>query len=107
MAERYSRIRSRSLSLCESLTAEDMTIQVMPEVSPTKWHLAHTTWFFERFILRANLNNYQVFNEHYDYLFNSYYYTAGEMHARTRRGLLSRPGVDEIGRYRAYVDEHM
>jgi ergothioneine biosynthesis protein EgtB len=107
LSERYQRIRSQSLALCESLTAEDMTVQVMPEVSPTKWHLAHTTWFLERFILKANLTDYRVFNEHYDYLFNSYYYTAGEMHARTRRGLLSRPGVDEIVRYRAYVDEHM
>jgi len=84
-----------------------MTVQVMPEVSPTKWHLAHTTWFFERFILTPNLSDYRVYNEHYDYLFNSYYYTAGEMYARTRRGLLSRPGVDEIIRYRAHVDEHM
>jgi ergothioneine biosynthesis protein EgtB len=107
LSGRYQRIRSQSLALCESLTAEDMTVQAMPEVSPTKWHLAHTTWFFERFILTPNLSDYRVFNEHYDYLFNSYYYTAGEMHARTRRGLLSRPGVDEIVRYRTHVDEHM
>jgi ergothioneine biosynthesis protein EgtB len=107
LAQRYQRIRDQSLSLCESLAAEDMTVQSMPDTSPTKWHLAHVTWFFERFILTPGMSGYEVFDESFDYLFNSYYYTAGEMHARPRRGLLSRPTVDQIVAYRAHVDEHM
>jgi ergothioneine biosynthesis protein EgtB len=107
LSQRYQRIRDQSLSLCENLAAEDMTIQSMPDSSPTKWHLAHVTWFFERFILTPRMSGYEVFDEGFDYLFNSYYYTAGEMHARPRRGLLSRPTVDRVVAYRAYVDEHM
>jgi ergothioneine biosynthesis protein EgtB len=107
LSQRYQRIRDQSLSLCENLATEDMTIQSMPDSSPTKWHLAHVTWFFERFILTPRMSGYEVFDEGFDYLFNSYYYTAGEMHARPRRGLLSRPTVDRVVAYRAYVDEHM
>jgi len=107
LPQRYQRIRDQSLSLCESLTAEDMTVQSMPDTSPTKWHLAHVTWFFERFILTPGMSGYEVFDEGFDYLFNSYYYTAGEMYARPRRGLLSRPAVDRIVAYRKHVDEHM
>ncbi len=103
----YRAIRQQSVELTRTLVAEDMVIQTMPDVSPTKWHLAHVSWFFERFILGQHLDGYRPFDERYDFLFNSYYYTAGQMHARPRRGLLSRPTVAEIFDYRAYVDEHM
>ncbi len=79
----------------------------MPDVSPTKWHLAHVTWFFERFVLQAALPDYRPYNERWHYLFNSYYHTVGQMHARTRRGLLSRPTVAEILDWRAQVDTAM
>jgi ergothioneine biosynthesis protein EgtB len=79
----------------------------MPETSPTKWHLAHVTWFFERFCLVEHAPGYEPFDERYEHLFNSYYYTVGEMHARPRRGVLSRPTVAEIRAYRAYVDAAM
>jgi ergothioneine biosynthesis protein EgtB len=101
----YERVRSRSIELAEPLAPEDMVVQSMPEVSPTKWHLAHVTWFFERFVLKAHLPGYREFDPRYDFLFNSYYYTAGQMHSRSRRGLLSRPTVDEILAYRRHVDE--
>ncbi len=105
LAERYKRVRALSLSLCETLAPEDFVVQSMPDVSPTKWHLAHITWFFERFVLVANNPAYKPFNESFDFLFNSYYHTAGSMHARPRRGLLSRPTVSEVYAYRAAVDE--
>jgi len=104
---RFQRVRQRSEDLCRPLSAEDMTVQTMPDVSPSKWHLAHTTWFFERFLLQEQLPGYKVFHPRYDYLFNSYYFTLGQMFRRPERGLLSRPGVAEILRYRAHVDEAM
>ncbi len=104
---RYARVRGTTVLLCEPLTAEDQVVQAIPEASPTKWHLAHTTWFFERFCLVPHARDYKAFDPRYDYLFNSYYYTIGEMHGRAARGLLSRPGVDEIHAYRAHVDEAM
>ncbi len=107
LADEFKRIRAASFALCESLTPEDMTVQTMPEVSPTKWHLAHVSWFFERFVLADRVAGYAPFDEAFDYLFNSYYYTAGDMHARPRRGLLSRPTVDRILDYRRHVDENM
>jgi ergothioneine biosynthesis protein EgtB len=79
----------------------------MPDVSPTKWHLAHVTWFFERFVLEPGLKNYSRFDDNYHYLFNSYYYTAGQMHARPKRGFLSRPTLNQILDYRSYVDAAM
>ena len=79
-------------------------MQTMPDVSPTKWHLAHVTWFFERFVLEAFDDNYQRLNDDYHFLFNSYYYTAGQMHARPKRGLLSRPTLAEVVAYRRHVD---
>ncbi|MGB5623847.1 MAG: ergothioneine biosynthesis protein EgtB [Gammaproteobacteria bacterium] len=103
----FRAIRQQSVELTRTLAAEDMVIQTMPDASPTKWHLAHVSWFFERFILGQHLDGYRPFDKRYDFLFNSYYYTAGQMHARPRRGLLSRPTVAEIFDYRAYVDEHM
>ena len=103
----YTRVRSLTLDLCSTLAAEDTVVQSMPDVSPTKWHLAHVTWFFERFVLRQHVDGYTQFNDAFDYLFNSYYSTAGQMHARPRRGLLSRPTLDEVTAYRRHVDQAM
>jgi len=104
---RYRSVRTTSLALCRTLEPEDYVVQSMPSVSPTKWHLAHTSWFFEQFILVDRLPEYEVFEEQYEYLFNSYYYTKGQMHPRDERGLLSRPTVREIVDYREHVDEAM
>jgi ergothioneine biosynthesis protein EgtB len=103
----YFQARRATNALCDSLAPEDCVVQSMPDVSPTKWHLAHTTWFFENFILIPRLKGYEPFNAHYGYLFNSYYYTVGEMYPRPQRGLISRPTMAEVMDYRAYVDEHM
>jgi ergothioneine biosynthesis protein EgtB len=107
LAQRYEAVRERTTSLIRSLRPEDTVVQSMPDVSPTKWHLAHVTWFFERFVLEPHATGYRRFSEDYDFLFNSYYYTAGEMHARARRGLLSRPSLSEIFDYRASIDDAM
>jgi len=100
-------VRAKTIALCQSLETEDYVIQSMPDVSPTKWHLAHTTWFFEQFILLPFFSGYRLFDDSYHYLFNSYYQTAGKMHPRPRRGMLSRPLLEEILRYRNHVDEAM
>jgi len=100
-------VRSLTVRLTDTLMAEDTVVQSMPDVSPTKWHLAHVTWFFERFILQSHVDGYQCFNDGYDFLFNSYYYTAGQMHARPKRGLLSRPTLAEILAYREHVGDAM
>ncbi len=102
----YTGVRTHSAALAAPLSAEDCQVQSMPDVSPTKWHLAHVTWFFEQFIL-SDVPGYEVFHDRYGFLFNSYYYTVGDMHLRPRRGLLSRPSLDEIRAYRAHVDEAM
>src|SRR5690554_4969965 len=107
LAARYHRVRSASLALAEPLAPEDQVIQTIPEVSPTKWHLAHVTWFFERFGLLEHVPGYAPVDERYHYLFNSYYYTVGEMYRRPARGLLSRPTDAEIRDYRARVDDAM
>jgi ergothioneine biosynthesis protein EgtB len=107
LAERYQQIRQLSQQICQPLTAEDYVIQSMPDVSPPKWHLAHTTWFFETFLLCPNQPNYEVFHPKFGYLFNSYYEAVGDRHPRPQRGLLSRPTVEEVYQYRAYVDEAM
>jgi ergothioneine biosynthesis protein EgtB len=104
LAWRYRRIRTRSVALCASLSAEDMMVQSMPDASPTKWHLAHTTWFFEQFVLERG-GDYRSPQPEWHYLFNSYYQTVGPMHARPQRGLLSRPGISQIHAYRERVDE--
>ena len=105
IADRYQHVRSTTASLVASLQPEDTVVQSMPDVSPTKWHLAHVSWFFERFVLEPHLENYSRYDEQFHYLFNSYYYTAGQMHARPRRGLLTRPTVAHILEYRRHVDE--
>jgi ergothioneine biosynthesis protein EgtB len=107
LAERYRRVRQATLSLTEPLAAEDQVVQTMPEVSPTKWHLAHVTWFFEHFVLGAHAAGYRPVDDRYHHLFNSYYYTVGDMYRRPERGLLSRPTVAEIRAYRARVDDAM
>ena len=107
LSARYQRIRSATIYLCRSLRSEDFVVQSMPDVSPTKWHLAHMTWFFERFLLQPHVKGYKVFREEFDYLFNSYYYSVGPMHLRPERGLLSRPSVKTITQYREHVDGAM
>ncbi len=107
LAQRYAEIRRRTEALAARLSAEDQTIQSMPDVSPTKWHRAHSSWFFEAFLLVPRLPQYQVFDPAYGYLFNSYYESVGRRHPRPQRGLISRPGVAEIARYREYVDAAM
>src|SRR3954467_6930332 len=106
LAERYERVRALSHMLCETLEPEDCCIQSMPDVSPTRWHLAHTTWFFETFIL-SKLPNFRPVDDKYIYLFNSYYNAVGEQFPRARRGLLSRPTMREVMSYRTAIDDHM
>src|SRR3712207_483136 len=105
LSDRYSAVRRLSLDIAGSLSDADATIQPMPDASPAKWHLAHTTWFFETFLLRDRVAGYRLFDERWAFLFNSYYEGEGERHARPRRGMLSRPSLDEIRAYRAHVDE--
>ena len=107
LAERYQNVRAFTEKLTEGLAAEDMVVQSMPDVSPTKWHLAHTSWFFERFVLMDHLRGYVPLNETYLYLFNSYYQQAGERHCRDQRGYISRPTVAEVLAYRHHVDDAM
>jgi ergothioneine biosynthesis protein EgtB len=101
---RYRAVRRRTEALAAPLSSEDQAIQSMPDVSPTKWHRAHTSWFFETFVLTPHLPEYRVCDPAYGYLFNSYYEAVGPRHPRPERGLISRPGVAEIARYRAHVD---
>ncbi|MGI9531498.1 ergothioneine biosynthesis protein EgtB [Lutimonas sp.] len=103
----YSRTRQHTLNLCQDLESEDFNLQGAEFTSPVKWHLAHTTWFFETMILQKFLPTFAVFNEQFAYLFNSYYNTLGERVARNNRGMLSRPYVSEVFNYRDYVDQHM
>lgn len=103
----YSGVRNRTQSLVAELGAEDMLVQTMADVSPTKWHLAHTTWFWETFLLREHLPGYKEFSCEYNYLFNSYYNGIGDRHDRPERGFLSRPPLGEVLDYRAHVDAAM
>ncbi len=105
--DRYHTVRQATEALTRSLTAEDQLAQSMPDASPTKWHLAHTTWFFETFLLLPNLAGYKVFDPKFHYLFNSYYEALGPRQPRPQRGLITRPSLDDVTAYRAYVDEAM
>jgi ergothioneine biosynthesis protein EgtB len=105
LGERLFATRRLTLDLAAPLSDADATIQPFPDASPAKWHLAHTTWFFETFVLRDHVPGYQPFDERYAFLFNSYYEGEGPRHARPRRGMISRPSLDEIRAYRAHVDE--
>ncbi|HSH39325.1 MAG TPA: ergothioneine biosynthesis protein EgtB, partial [Chthoniobacterales bacterium] len=102
---RYRKVRELTFRLCRNLQPEDFVVQSCPDVSPTKWHLAHTTWFFETFVLKVWMQRYRTEVPQYAYLFNSYYNAAGDMHRRDLRGLISRPTVAETYHYRASVDE--
>lgn len=107
LSDRYQSVRARTEELAAPLSPEDQVVQSMPDASPTKWHRAHTTWFFETFLLLPFLPGYRRVNEDYALLFNSYYVAAGPRHARPRRGLLTRPSCAEVAAYRAAVDEGM
>jgi len=103
----YRRVRDETEALAAPLSAEDQTIQSMPDASPAKWHRAHTTWFFETFLLQPHLPGYEVFHPDFGYVFNSYYEAVGPRHPRPARGQLSRPGIAAVAAYRAHVDAAM
>lgn len=105
IAERYQKVRNHSITICKNLITEDYSLQASEEVSPPKWHLAHTTWFFEQFILIKHDPTYQVAHPQFNFLFNSYYNAHGARTARNQRGLMTRPSVEEVRAYRSYVDE--
>lgn len=105
LRDRFREVRATSLALAAPLSAEDQCIQSMPDASPTKWHLAHTTWFFETVLLQPHAGGYRPFDPRFHYLFNSYYEALGPRHPRPHRGLLTRPSVDEVHAYRRHVDE--
>ncbi|MFK7825651.1 MAG: ergothioneine biosynthesis protein EgtB [Oligoflexales bacterium] len=103
----FESLRQASLQLCEPLKHEDYNLQCMDDASPPKWHLAHTTWFFEQFLLLPFKKSYSAFSDSFHFLFNSYYETAGNLYPRPRRGLIARPTLETVLRYRSSVDEHM
>jgi ergothioneine biosynthesis protein EgtB len=105
LRDRFREVRAASLALAAPLSAEDQCIQSMPDASPTKWHLAHTTWFFETVLLQPHAAGYTPFDTRLHYLFNSYYEALGPRHPRPQRGLLTRPSIDEVQAYRRHVDE--
>ena len=107
LLDRYAQVRSATESLAAPLSPEDQTVQSMPDVSPTKWHRAHVTWFFETFVLAENEPEFEPFQDTYWFLFNSYYETVGPRYARAERGVISRPGAHDVGVYRGNVDERM
>lgn len=107
LADTYRAVRARSVELAAQLSAEDCCVQSMPEASPTKWHLAHTAWFFETFALEPHEAGFKPFDPAFRVLFNSYYNTVGEKHPRPQRGLLTRPALDDVFAYRVNVDQRM
>lgn len=107
LAARFREVRAQTERLCEPLATEDYVVQAMTDVSPTKWHLAHTTWFWETFVLSEHAPGYTLHDERYPFLFNSYYVQAGERHCRAQRGYLSRPTVEQVYAYREAVDHAM
>jgi ergothioneine biosynthesis protein EgtB len=107
LIERYQQVRRFTEQLCEPLVTEDYVIQSMPDVSPTKWHIAHVSWFFETFLLNWADTAYPTYHPRFAYLFNSYYNAVGPRHCRPKRGLISRPTVAETYAYRHHVDQHM
>ncbi|MDB5193512.1 MAG: ergothioneine biosynthesis protein EgtB [Segetibacter sp.] len=107
LLDKYRSVRKRTEDICKPLQKEDYVVQPVVDVSPPKWHIGHTTWFFETFILKEHASNYKEYDENYNYVFNSYYETVGARVIRTDRGNLSRPTVDDIYAYRKYVDDAM
>ena len=101
---RVAAVRAQTLALAQPLTAEDQQVQSMADASPTKWHLAHTTWFFETFVLAPHVKGFAPFDESFGYLFNSYYESVGPRHPRPSRGLLTRPALERVRAWRAHVD---
>ena len=104
LVDRYRAVRALSMALVEPLSDADATVQSMPDASPAKWHLAHTTWFFETFVMRDHVSGYSLHDPRWPFLFNSYYEAEGRRHARDRRGMITRPTLDEVRAYRAHVD---
>ena len=107
LAARYAAVRRATEQLVEPLSPEDCALQSMPDASPAKWHLAHTSWFFETFVLERFVPGYRSFHPAYRMLFNSYYNAVGDKHPRPERGLLSRPGLPDVLSYRKHVDAHL
>jgi len=107
LAERYAGVRAATDWLAAPLSPEDAAVQAMPDASPAKWHLAHTSWFFETFVLERAVAGFRPFHPDFRVLFNSYYNSLGAMHPRAERGLVTRPGVAEVRAYRAHVDREM
>ena len=107
LAQTYSKVREHTLALAEPLTAEDCCVQSMPDASPTKWHLGHTSWFFETFVLERWEAGFKPFDTSFRVLFNSYYNAVGDKHPRPQRGLLTRPSLDMVMAYRANVDQRL
>src|SRR5437764_11070154 len=105
LARRFAEIRTQTEALAAALSPEDCALQSMPDASPIKWHLAHTTWFFETFVLVPHAARYAAFDPHFRVLFNSYYHGVGDRHPRPERGLLSRPDLATVRAYRAHVDD--
>jgi ergothioneine biosynthesis protein EgtB len=103
----YLSVRALTERLAAPLSAEDQTVQSMADVSPTKWHRAHVTWFFETFVLGPHAEGYRAYDDRFAYIFNSYYEALGDRHPRAERGHISRPGIAEVARYREFVDEAM
>ena len=103
--EAYRAVRDETERRSALLSAEDQVVQSMPDASPTKWHRAHVTWFFEQFLLRPFVKDYRPFDERFAYLYNSYYVSAGPRAARPQRGLVTRPSAAEVAAYRAHVDD--
>ncbi len=106
LTQKFRDVRATTDQLASRLSPEDQTPQSMPDASPTKWHRAHTTWFFEEFLLRPN-PSYTEYDPSYRYLFNSYYEAVGPRHPRPQRGLVTRPGIADIARYREYVQDRL
>src|SRR4029453_18678376 len=104
---RFAAVRASTEALAALLSPEDQTVQSMPDASPAKWHRAHTTWFFETFLLLPHLEGYAHYREEFGFLFNSYYEAAGPRHARPKRGMLTRPSSAEVGAYRTHGDAEM
>jgi len=107
LSDRYRQVRGLTTKLADPLSDEDCGVQSMPDASPVKWNLAHTSWFFETFVLSAFDEDYEPFDEHFSYLFNSYYVAVGERQARDRRGVMSRPGMDRVRAYRRWTDDRL
>src|SRR5271165_2071078 len=105
LTDRFAATRRLTEELADPLSAEDQTVQSMPDVSPTKWHRAHTAWFFETFLLAPGLDGYRTFHPAFAYLFNSYYEGVGARYPRAERGLVSRPGIAQVAAYRGHVDD--